>query len=93
MTRTRADGACPRRTHRGWLRGHGGLRRRDAAPRLVVEVLADALGPEPQVGDGDHDHGDEGHGMVARSSRDTVEQDVGAGAVACRRLAASCPCW
>jgi hypothetical protein len=48
---------------------------------------------KPQVGDGDHDQGDESHELVARSSRQTAEQDAGAGAVACRRPAPSCPCW
>jgi hypothetical protein len=92
MTRTRADGACPRRTpglagrtRWTWTAGRcapsGGRGRGRCA------------GAEPVVGDGDHDQGDEGHELVAGSSRQTAEQDAGAGAVACRRLAPSCPWW
>jgi single-stranded DNA-binding protein len=62
----------------------------DGSARSTVEVIADELGAEPAVGNGDHDQDDEEPGPLANSTSAAGERDAGEGA-ACQRSAPPFP--
>ena len=57
----------------------------DGSARSAVEVVAEELGGEPWLGDGDDDQDDEEPEPVASSTSDATVRDAGTGGTACRR--------
>jgi single-strand DNA-binding protein len=66
----------------------------DGSARQTVEVVAEELGPEPALGDGDHDQGDEEPGAAASSTDDAMGRDAGGHArVPPRQVRRRCLRW
>ena len=57
----------------------------DGSARSTVEVMAEELGGEPALGDGDDHQDDEEPEPVASSISDATGRDAGTGGTACRR--------